>query len=129
MVAAAATWCHVAPSLGYQPLIVCLLCPCGQCAAFGLCANASLTYPLCLSVWKGEIAEGGPVVWSRCRTDVYAHQQWQRREVHGGGAAGGGSTFAIEHAGSTDGAAPLCVAVPLPTTLLLGAREGSAETA
>lgn len=46
-----------------------------QCSAFGLCLNQT-TYPLCLSVWRGEMREGAPVVWSRCRNDVFAHQQW-----------------------------------------------------
>lgn len=46
-----------------------------QCAAFGMCTNAS-SYPLCLSVWRGELEEGAPLVWSRCRKDVFVHQQW-----------------------------------------------------
>ena len=96
-----------------------------QCAAFGLCANASLTYPLCLSVWKGEARDGAPPVWSRCRTDVYAHQQWRRspRPVEGGAAAAAAAPFALEHAGrrkaGTGNEGPLCVAAPLPARLLL----------
>ena len=87
-----------------------------QCAAFGLCANASLTYPLCLSVWRGEVREGAPLVWSRCRTDIFAHQQWRQASTREGGA------FLLEHAGGGSAAArggeSLCAAAPLPARLL-----------
>jgi hypothetical protein len=89
-----------------------------QCAAFGLCTNASLTYPLCLSAWRGEVGEAAPLVWSRCRTDVYAHQQWRRVRADADGAS---PAFLLAH-GERPTAAPaepLCVAAPLPTRLLL----------
>ena len=92
-----------------------------QCAAFGLCSNASLTYPLCLSAWRGEVGEAAPLVWSRCRTGVYAHQQWRRVQpvVPAGGASA--SSFLLAHGErpSAAHAEPLCVAAPLPARLLL----------
>lgn len=51
-----------------------------QCSAFGMCINAS-THPLCLSVWRGELHEGSPLVWSRCRKDIFVHQQWTLRSA------------------------------------------------
>lgn len=98
-----------------------------QCAAFGLCANASLTYPLCLSVWRGTVHDGAPLVWSRCRTDVYSHQQWRRRPIGaeddatGGAAAAADAPFVLERVVSdaSSGEEPLCVAAPVPARLLL----------
>ena len=104
-----------------------------QCAAFGLCANQTVTYPLCLSVWKGETHEGAPLVWSRCRTDRYAHQQWRRVVVPMGSADSGptAESFLLEngpvegnHAndvhvqGGQSAAEQLCVAAPMPMSLL-----------
>jgi hypothetical protein len=105
-----------------------------QCAAFGLCANQSVTYPLCLSVWKGEVHEGAPMVWSRCRTDRFAHQQWQRvpaslkwpssplagRSVDQPHREGifmlqNGPVIGSSAAGTGE---PLCVAAPMPMHLL-----------
>ena len=86
-----------------------------QCASFGLCGNASLTYPLCLSVWRGEVHEGAPLVWSRCRTDMFKHQQWKRVPSEAG--------FLLQHAEekrADGGTERLCVAAPLPTRLLHG---------
>ena len=97
--------------------------PSVQCAAFGLCANGTITYPLCLSVWKGEIHEGAPLVWSRCRKDVYRHQQWLQVPQLGVGATE--RPVALQLAGfgadagpSSRNAEPLCAAVPMPMSIL-----------
>ena len=87
--------------------------------SFGLCGNASLTYPLCLSVWRGEVHEGAPLVWSRCRTDMFQHQQWKRPPSHPAGSPSAG--FVLQHAAekrADGGSEPLCVAAPLPARLL-----------
>ena len=83
-------------------------------------ANAS-TKPLCLSVWRGEVYEGAPLVWARCRRDVTTHQRWA---AEGGGGAG--SAFSLRH--DPEGApagAPLCVAVPAPADLVAWAAENT----
>ena len=77
-----------------------------RCAGFGIC-NQSLTFPHCLSIWRGHVYEGAPVVWSRCRVDSFAHQQWKRASVaHQPG-------FLLQHAGGNGGGEPLCVAAPI----------------
>ena len=90
-----------------------------RCASFGICLNTT-TYPLCLSVWRGEVFDGAPVVWSRCRTDVKRHQQWAlpATEVHDG-------SFRVQLRGSdaTHGEA-LCVAAP-SAAALAPARSGA----
>ena len=82
-----------------------------RCAGFGIC-NQSLTFPHCLSIWRGHVYEGAPVVWSRCRVDSFAHQQWKRASVaHQPG-------FLLQHAGGNGGGEPLCVAAPISANLL-----------
>ena len=83
-------------------------------------ANAS-TKPLCLSVWRGEVYEGAPLVWARCRRDVTTHQRWA---AEGGGGAG--AAFALRH--DPEGAPagpPLCVAVPAPADLVAWAAQNT----
>ena len=114
-----------------------------QCTPFGLCTNGSLTYryPLCLSVWKGEIHEGAPLVWSRCRSDQYENQQFRRvhpvsldplagaSPAHASGLAGASPASrpsedfvlqlgASRSSSSTSPVEPLCLAVPMPISLL-----------
>lgn len=90
-----------------------------QCASFGICLNTT-TYPLCLSVWRGEVHDGAAVVWSRCRSDVCEHQQWQLRPaVDGGGGAARGDAFRVELASSSQ-TEPLCVAAPVAASLISG---------
>lgn len=116
-----------------------------QCSAFGLCANGTVTYPLCLSVWKGEIHDGAPLVWARCRNDVYAHQQWHKVGLRANGddvdarergddergeglgtapfmlqlgarpPQGGGG---VAESGHNPSHGPFCAAVPMPMSLL-----------
>ena len=117
-----------------------------QCKTFGLC-NASLaSAPLCLSVWRGEVHDGAPLVWARCRNDVYAHQQWHKvgQRAHGkdmgaqergggeGGQEGEAASFVLQlgaqppsgdegiaEGGRGPSHEPLCAAVPMPVSLLV----------
>jgi hypothetical protein len=95
-------------------------------------AGRTTAVPQCLTVWRGAASEGTPLVWSDCRTDRFAHQQWRR--VPSAAAAAKSvlsaapvpplnGSFLLEHGGGADRNGskdePLCVAVPLPTRLLL----------
>ena len=83
-----------------------------QCASFGICLNTT-TYPLCLSVWRGEVFDGAPVVWSRCRTDVKRHQQWA---LPAADAADGSFRVQLRGSDATHGES-LCVAAPSAAAL------------
>lgn len=86
-----------------------------QCAAFGLCLNTS-THPLCLSVWRGEFADGAPLVWSRCRSDIFLHQTWSARSAGAGGAVFIELTPSLTSAPSPQ---PLCLSVSVPSPRFL----------
>ena len=90
-----------------------------QCASFGICLNTT-TYPLCLSVWRGEVHDGAAAVWSRCRTDVREHQQWLLAPDDALG------TFRVQLRGRPDqgNAEPLCVAAPVAASLMEGGSGG-----
>ena len=83
-----------------------------QCASFGICLNTT-TYPLCLSVWRGEVFDDAPVVWSRCRTDVKRHQQWA---LPAADAADGSFRVQLRGSDATHGES-LCVAAPSAAAL------------
>lgn len=74
-------------------------------------------------VWKGVIQEGSPLVWSNCRHDINHHQQWSYERT--ATASGQSPTFLLRQ-GAPGAAAtePLCVASPVPTTLLMDTGEG-----
>ena len=93
-----------------------------QCASFGICLNTT-TYPLCLSVWRGEAFDGAPLVWSRCRPNATGHQQrWTLSPDSEGSVVASRTLFRIElvptRAALTgeqqeQPTRPLCVAAPM----------------
>jgi hypothetical protein len=89
-----------------------------QCSAFGMCVNGS-TYPLCLSVWRGESREGAPLVWSRCRKDVFAHQQWTLHPAPSAVAADAVQIRLGVGGADTERQPPLCVSAAVPSPRLL----------
>lgn len=89
-----------------------------QCSAFGLCVNGSI-YPLCLSVWRGEFREGAPLVWSRCRKNIFVHQQWSLDHAPSAEAADAVQIRLGVGGADTERQPPLCISavVPLPRLL------------
>ena len=95
-----------------------------QCKHYGLCNLVTAKEPLCLSVWRGLLHAGAPLVWSRCRDDVTAHQQWLPRSVRfldAPGTAQLGEEFLLSISPTAVMGAPqepLCVAAPVAAALL-----------
>ena len=61
----------------------------------------------------GEVFDGAPVVWSRCRTDVKRHQQWALPAAE---AADGSFRVQLRGSDATHGES-LCVAAPSAAAL------------
>ena len=69
------------------------------------------------------------MVWSRCRTDVFAHQQWDQTRVSTDKAERDGRRLSTEGfllqlgtPATSQPAEPLCVAAPVPLALLASTR-------
>lgn len=72
----------------------------------------------------GEIHEGAPLVWSHCRYDIVIHQQWEIHPVVEESKPGSATnlstpvTLQLSASGAVPGSEPLCVATPIPISLL-----------
>ena len=76
-------------------------------------------------MWKGEVYSGAPLVWSRCRTDRFSHQQWRTVPDSSPGGTGRGIVLMHDpqasHAGATTAREGATTAREGATT----AREGA----
>ena len=88
--------------------------PQGRCSEFLQDFHRMVANTLKVMVgWRGEVFDGAPVVWSRCRTDVKRHQQWA---LPAADAADGSFRVQLRGSDATHGES-LCVAAPSAAAL------------